>query len=100
VVGGRYAPGQSGKCYAPAIEDQRGRGRLAATSCASRMYGRRSVVKASFRRNRGKGAWVRHARYLARERAQHEHDRGQGFDAVHEGLDIAATVRTGNAVTS
>jgi type IV secretory pathway VirD2 relaxase len=57
------------------------------------MYGRRSVVKASFRRNRGKGAWVRHARYLARERAQHEHERGRGFDARSEGLDIAATVR-------
>jgi hypothetical protein len=45
----------------------------------ARLYGRRSVVKASFRRNRGKGGWVRHARYLARERAQHEHDRGRGW---------------------
>jgi type IV secretory pathway VirD2 relaxase len=59
----------------------------------ARLYGRRSVVKASFRRNRGKGAWVRHARYLARERAQQEHDRGRGFDARSEGLDMAATVR-------
>src|ERR1700682_767681 len=42
---------------------------------------------------RGKGGWVRHARYLARERAQHEHDRGRGFDAGSEGLDMAATVR-------
>src|SRR6202158_2107851 len=50
----------------------------------ARLHGRRSVVKASFRRNHGKGAWVRHARYLARERAQHEHDRG--FDARSEGL--------------
>jgi type IV secretory pathway VirD2 relaxase len=57
------------------------------------LYGRRSVVKASFRRNRGNGAWIRHARYLARERAQHEHDRGRGFDTQHEDLDMAATVR-------
>src|SRR5260370_1397102 len=49
-----------------------------------RSYGRRSVVKASFRRNRGKGGWVRHARYLARERAQREAERGVGFDASRD----------------
>jgi type IV secretory pathway VirD2 relaxase len=70
-----------------------GGGGLRRRVAPARMYGRRSVVKASFRRNRGKGAWVRHARYLARERAQHEHDRGRGFDARSEGLDMAATVR-------
>ena len=58
-----------------------------------RLYGRRSVVKASFRRNRGKGGWVRHARYLAREHAQREHGRGLGFDAGRERLDMAAVVR-------
>ena len=66
-----------------------GRRRIA----AARVYGRRSVVKASFRRNRGKGAWVRHARYLSRERAQREQERGRGFDAEREGLDMAAVVR-------
>lgn len=66
-----------------------GRRRIA----AARVYGRRSVVKASFRRNQGKGAWVRHARYLARESAQREAERGQGFDAGREGLDMAAVVR-------
>jgi hypothetical protein len=70
-----------------------GGGGLRRRVAPARLYGRRSVVKASFRRNRGKGAWVRHARYLARERAQHEHDRGRGFDARSEGLDMAATVR-------
>src|SRR5216683_227053 len=60
---------------------------------AARVYGRRSVVKASFRRNRGKGAWVRHARYLARQSAQREAERGQGFDAGREGLEMAAVVR-------
>jgi type IV secretory pathway VirD2 relaxase len=59
----------------------------------ARIYGRRSVVKASFRRNRGRGVWVRHARYLARESAQREHERGLGFDALREDLDIAAEVR-------
>jgi len=66
-----------------------GRRRIA----AARVYGRRSVVKASFRRNRDKGAWVRHARYLARESAQREAERGQGFDVGREGLDMAAVVR-------
>jgi type IV secretory pathway VirD2 relaxase len=60
---------------------------------AARLYGRRSVVKASFRRNRGKGGWVRHARYLARERAQREAERGRGFTAVFESVDMAAVVR-------
>jgi type IV secretory pathway VirD2 relaxase len=60
---------------------------------AARIYGRRSVVKASFRRNRGRGAWVRHARYLARQSAQREHERGLGFDASRDDLDIAAVVR-------
>ena len=35
-----------------------GGGGLRRRVAPSRMYGRRSVVKASFRRNRGKGAWV------------------------------------------
>ena len=58
-----------------------------------RLYGRRSVVKASFRRNRGKGLWVRHARYLARDRAQREVGRGLGFDAGRDDLDMTAIVR-------
>jgi relaxase-like protein len=57
------------------------------------VYGRRSVVKVSFQRNRRNGGWVRHARYLGREHAQHEHDRGLGFNGEAEGLDLVATVR-------
>ena len=59
----------------------------------AKTYGRRSVVKASFRRNRHNGGWVRHARYLAREQAQREGERGQGFDREREDLDLAAVVR-------
>jgi type IV secretory pathway VirD2 relaxase len=62
----------------------------------ARLYGRRSVVKASFRRNRrnrGNGGWVRHARYLAREGAQREAERGRGFTAVFDSVDMAAVVR-------
>ena len=56
--------------------------------------GRRSMIKASFRRNRHNGAWARHARYLARERAQDAKERGVGFDSTRDGVDIVDTVRS------
>ncbi len=56
------------------------------------LYGRRSVVKASFRRNRHNRGWTAHARYLARERAQREQGRGLGFDAARADLDLVAKV--------
>ena len=59
----------------------------------AKIYGRRSVVKPSFRRNRHNGGWARHARYLAREQAQREGERGQGFDREREDVDMTATVR-------
>src|SRR6202163_2180414 len=55
----------------------------------TKTYGRRSVVKASFRRNRHNGGWVRHARYLEREQAQREGERGLGFDGTREDLNMA-----------
>jgi hypothetical protein len=66
------------------------RGRMRASA---RLYGRRSVVKASFGRNRGNRSWVRHARYLARDRAQHEVGRGLGFDSSRDDLEMATMVR-------
>src|SRR5713101_9029576 len=59
-----------------------------------RAYARRSVVKASFSRNRGSGAWAAHARYLSRPGAQQELTKGMGFDAEREEIDTLATVRT------
>jgi type IV secretory pathway VirD2 relaxase len=56
-------------------------------------YARRSVVKASFSRNRRSGAWAAHARYLSRSGAQQEFEKGMGFDAESEGIDMPATVR-------
>jgi type IV secretory pathway VirD2 relaxase len=58
-----------------------------------RAYARRSVVKASFSRNRKSGAWTAHARYLSRPGAQQELTKGLGFDATREGIDLQATVR-------
>jgi type IV secretory pathway VirD2 relaxase len=54
---------------------------------------RRSVVKASFSRNRKSGAWTAHARYLSRPGAQQELAKGLGFDATREGIDLQAPVR-------
>ncbi len=56
------------------------------------LYGRRSIVKASFRRNQHNGKWTGHARYLARENAQHQ-GRGLGFDAEHDEIDMPRTVQ-------
>jgi type IV secretory pathway VirD2 relaxase len=74
-------------------QSKRGAGGAARLRQARRLYGRRSVVKASFRRNRHNRGWTAHARYLAREGAQREHGRGRGFNAEHEDLDSVAIVR-------
>jgi type IV secretory pathway VirD2 relaxase len=59
----------------------------------SQVYSRRSVIKASFKRNDHTGGWAAHARYLSREGAQREQGKGRGFDAEHDGLDMVALVR-------
>src|SRR5216683_7728113 len=57
------------------------------------VYSRRSVVKASFKRNDHTGGWSAHARYLSRQGAQREQGKGQGFDAEHDAVDMVAVVR-------
>ena len=66
-----------------------------ATRMGLRASQRRSVVKAMYTRN-GKpkaGAWVAHARYLTREGAQLEHEKGRGFDVERGDIDLIARVR-------
>jgi len=53
----------------------------------------RSIVKASYAPNRRRGAWGAHGVYLAREGAQREGERGLGFDAERNDVDLAATLR-------
>src|ERR1700730_4575728 len=57
------------------------------------VYSRRSVIKASFKRNDHTGGWAAHARYLSRAGAQREQGKGQGFDAEHDAIDMVAVVR-------
>jgi hypothetical protein len=47
-----------------------------------------SIVKVRYAPNRGGSHWQAHGRYLAREGAQQEGQRGLGFDAREQGIDI------------
>ena len=48
----------------------------------------RSVVKLQYVANRAPGGWRAHGRYLAREGAQREREKGLGFDASGNGVEI------------
>jgi type IV secretory pathway VirD2 relaxase len=48
----------------------------------------RSVVKLQYVANKTPGGWRAHGRYLAREGAQREGDRGLGFDASESAVEI------------
>jgi hypothetical protein len=48
----------------------------------------RSLVKISFARNKGRGAWRAQGRYLSRAGAQREGARGLGFDAERSDIDL------------
>ena len=59
---------------------------------ALKVYQRRCIVKASYRRSNRRPRWAAHARYLTREHAQTEHERGVGFDADHERVNMERIV--------
>jgi type IV secretory pathway VirD2 relaxase len=59
---------------------------------ALKVYRRRSIVKVSFRRSYSRPKWATHARYLTREHAQTENERGVGFDADHERVSMERIV--------
>ncbi|RIL03540.1 MAG: hypothetical protein DCC71_14930 [Proteobacteria bacterium] len=65
----------------------RARGAVAFTR-ASPALQQRSLVKISFARNKGRGAWRAQGRYLSRAGAQREGQRGLGFDAAREDVDV------------
>jgi len=52
-----------------------------ARSALSSPLVQRSIVKVRFVANRARGGWRAHGRYLSREGAQREGERGRGFDA-------------------
>ena len=66
---------------------------LASLTAPSRLQ--RSTVKVSYVAARSRGQWRAHGRYLAREGAQREGERGTGFDRVREdGIGLAARLST------
>lgn len=67
-------------------ERRRARG-VAARGTASPLQ-QRSLVKISFARKKGRGAWRVQGRYLSRAGAQREGARGLGFDAGRSDIDL------------
>src|SRR5438034_9165032 len=70
----------------------RHRARGAGVVVGVRSHRRRSVVKVAYVRNRRAGAWRAHGTYLARDGAQRPGQRGLGFTANRDDLDLAATL--------
>jgi type IV secretory pathway VirD2 relaxase len=56
---------------------------------ALKVYRRRIIVKIAYNRQKGK-PWRERAQYLVREHAQKENERGIGFDATHDQVDMVA----------
>jgi type IV secretory pathway VirD2 relaxase len=59
-----------------------------ARSALSSPLVQRSIVKVRFVRNRARGGWRAHGRYLSREGAQRDGERGRGFDASSNEVSI------------
>lgn len=55
-------------------------------------YMQSSIVKVSYATNRHAGQWKAHGRYLEREGAQVEGERGKGFDEKNNDINISGTL--------
>jgi type IV secretory pathway VirD2 relaxase len=77
--------------HAGRLNTQLGR-RGAITTGQPRAYMQRSVVKVSYSRNTKSASWAAHGRYLARDGAQRQGEKGLGFNAERDDLDLAKLV--------
>lgn len=57
-------------------------------TAADKAHARRAFVRVRWVQAKGKGHWAAHAKYLEREGAQKEGERGQGFDATGAGVSL------------
>ncbi|MDA8152621.1 MAG: DUF3363 domain-containing protein [Acidithiobacillus sp.] len=57
-------------------------------TAADKAHARRAFVRVRWVQAKGKGHWAAHAKYLEREGAQKEGERGQGFDATGDGVSL------------
>src|SRR5881396_2580159 len=71
----------------------RHRARGAGVVVGAGSHRRRSVVKVAYVRNRRTGAWRAHGAYLARDGAQRPGQRGLGFTASRDELDLRLHAR-------
>lgn len=60
------------------------------TGPSLRRAARRCTVKVNYVANKKAGQWDAHAKYLEREGAQKEGERGHGFDALHDEVELAS----------
>lgn len=60
---------------------------------STREYMQRSIVKIAYVKNMPGRVWAAHGRYLEREGAQRQSERGIGFDAVADDRSLATAVR-------
>jgi type IV secretory pathway VirD2 relaxase len=75
------------------VRYRQGRSRTTGRALQKPGYGpgtrqQRSVVKLQYVANRTPGGWRAHGRYLAREGAQREGEKGRGFDAAGNAVEI------------
>src|SRR5438132_1506312 len=80
---------KSSKGSLPAHSNTRLERRGSSLSRTPRVFMQRSVVKVSYTRNAKAASWSAHGRYLAREGAQREGEKGLGFDSKQNDLDLA-----------
>ena len=62
------------------------------TGFTQKKYLQNSTVKVSYTPNKQKGHWAAHGRYLARAGAQKDGERGHGFNATEEEVNISKTL--------
>ncbi|MCZ7618414.1 MAG: DUF3363 domain-containing protein [Myxococcota bacterium] len=64
------------------------RGQASAFLSSPSTLQQRSLVKVSYARNKGRGAWRAQGRYLSRTGAQREGAKGLGFDATRDDVEL------------
>jgi type IV secretory pathway VirD2 relaxase len=83
---------KSGRTAIPSRSNTRLERRGSSAIRAPHSFMQRSVVKASYTRNTRVTSWAAHGRYLAREGAQREGEKGLGFDSAHGDIDLSKTL--------
>ena len=77
-------------CTTPALAERQATAAQAEKEKAARPYYQRCAVRVTYSKNKIRGQWKAHGRYLARESATYENDaKAVGFNRENESVDIA-----------